>query len=338
MLKKISVLTLGGTIAYTWKNGVPQIGDLTGFIDSLDEVKKEADITVKAFRQKSSSSMVISDITGLAAEIQSLLEGETEGVVVVQGTDTIEETAFALEMLLDSEKPVAVTGAMRNPDMRGADGPANLLAAIRTVSCSLCRELGVMVVFNDAIYPALYVRKIHPQSTEAFAAECGPLGYLAEGKPSIRMKPLQRRIPGLAINRWNVDGKRPDQPVSVPIYAVPVGDDGKLLKCALDCKIDGLVLEAMGGGHTPSELVETLKQLADKMPVVLASRIGRGDMLTGTYAGYPGSETSLLSQGLISSGFLDGRKARLLLILMLMSGFDMDGIREGFRIFSKECE
>ena len=177
MLKKISVLTLGGTIAYTWKNGVPQIGDLTGFIDSLDEVKKEADITVKAFRQKSSSSMVISDITGLAAEIQSLLEGETEGVVVVQGTDTIEETAFALEMLLDSEKPVAVTGAMRNPDMRGADGPANLLAAIRTVSCSRCRELGVMVVFNDAIYPALYVRKIHPQSTEAFAAECGPLGY-----------------------------------------------------------------------------------------------------------------------------------------------------------------
>ena len=92
---------MGGTIAYTWKNGVPQIGDLTGFIDSLDEVKKEADITVKAFRQKSSSSMVISDITGLAAEIQSLLEGETEGVVVVQGTDTIEETAFALEMLLD---------------------------------------------------------------------------------------------------------------------------------------------------------------------------------------------------------------------------------------------
>ena len=93
----------------------------------------------------------------------------------------------------------------------------------------------------------------------------------------------------------------------------------------------------MGGGHTPSELVETLKQLADKMPVVLASRIGRGDMLTGTYAGYPGSETSLLSKGLISSGFLDGRKARLLLILMLMSGFDMDGIREGFRIFSKRC-
>ncbi|MCQ4991566.1 asparaginase domain-containing protein, partial [[Clostridium] symbiosum] len=99
-------------------------------------------------RQKSSSSMVISDITGLAAEIQSLLEGETEGVVVVQGTDTIEETAFALEMLLDSEKPGAVTGAMRNPDMRGADGPANLLAAIRTVSCSRCRELGVMVVYN----------------------------------------------------------------------------------------------------------------------------------------------------------------------------------------------
>lgn len=330
-MKKISILTLGGTIAYSWKNGAPQIGDLTGFIESLDEVKKDTVIQVKAFRQKSSSSMLISDITGLAEEISSLISGDTDGVVVVQGTDTIEETAFALEMLLDTDKPVAVTGAMRNPDMRGADGPANLLASIRTVASDNCKGLGVVVVFNDAVYPALFVRKIHPQSTEAFAAECGPLGYLAEGKPSIRVRPVRRKVSGLDI-KCSSGGKG----ISVPIYSVPVGDDGKLLRCAPDCGIDGLVLEAMGGGHTPAELADTLQELAGIMPVVLASRIGQGDMLTETYAGYPGSETSLLSRGLISAGFLDGRKARLLLILMMLSGFENERIREGFRTFSKE--
>lgn len=331
-MKKISVLTLGGTIAYSWKNGVPQIGDLTGFIESLDEVKGMAEIRVSAFRCKSSSSMIISDITGLAEEIDSLLSGDTDGIVVVQGTDTIEETAFALEMLLNTEKPVAVTGAMRSPDMRGADGPANLLASIRTVASDRCRGLGVVVVFNDAIYPALFVRKIHPQSTEAFAAECGPLGYLAEGRPSIRVRPVRRKVPGLAVKL-----NEGEQGVSVPVYCVPVGDDGKLLRCAADCGIDGLVLEAMGGGHTPTELVSMLKELSVKMPVVLASRIGYGDMLTETYVGYPGSETSLLAGGLISAGFLDGRKARLLLILMMLSGFGENRIRDGFRIFSKEC-
>lgn len=334
-MKNIGVITLGGTIAYSWKNGVPQIGDLTGFIESLDEIKGEVHVTVKAFCQKSSSSMLLGDLIGLSETIRELLAGGFDGIVVVQGTDTIEETAFSLELLLNTEQPVAVTGAMRNPGMRGADGPANLLAAIRTVSSDSCKDLGVMVVFNDAIYPALYVRKIHPQSTEAFAAECGPLGYLAEGIPSIRMRPVRRRVPGLSV--------KSEKEVSVPIYSVPIGDDGALLKCLLSgrfgnvrCEIDGLVLEAMGGGHTPEEPAALLKELAGKIPVILASRIGRGDMLTGTYAGYPGSEMSLLSGGLISAGFLDGRKARLLLIFMLLSGFGDRRIRDGFYLFTKD--
>ncbi len=124
MLKKISVLTLGGTIAYTWKNGVPQIGDLTGFIDSLDEVKKEADITVKAFRRKIKFFDGDKRYHRVSGRNPVLVRGGDRGRGGGPGDGhRIEETAFALEMLLDSEKPVAVTGAMRNPDMRGADGP-----------------------------------------------------------------------------------------------------------------------------------------------------------------------------------------------------------------------
>lgn len=326
------MLTLGGTIAYSYRDGVPQIGDLTEYLNSLEDVKQEIHMEVTPFRRKSSSSMVMDDLIQLAQQIHTLLAGETDGVVVVQGTDTIEETAFALELILHSDKPVVVTGAMRNPDMRGADGPANLVAAIRVAAWEGCRGLGAMIVFNDGIYPALYTRKVHTQSTEAFASEFGPLGYLAEGRPSLRMRPIRRPIPwvqlsGSAYSRTCC---------SVPIYSVPIGDDGRLLGKVLECGCEGLVLEAMGGGHTPSELVDTLEALAGQIPVVLASRIARGDMLTSTYAGYPGSETSLLSKGLISAGILDAGKARLLLMLQLLLDRSREQIAESYRVFSKE--
>lgn len=336
-MKRICILTLGGTIAYSYKNGVPQIGDLSGFIESLHEVRNFAEVEVFAFRQKSSSAMAVSDLTGLAAEIHRRLQAGADGIVVVQGTDTIEETAFALELLHRGEQPVVITGAMRNPDMRGADGPANLLDAIRTAASDSCRGLGVTVVFNGAIYPAAYVRKIHPQSTEAFSSECGPLGYLAEGTVSLRVRPIRRELPWLTV-AWNYKmqlNSAQSTTHSVPIYSVPIGEDGRLLKKVKECGCDGLILEAMGGGHVPTELVETLKELCLAMPVVLASRIGCGDMLTGTYAGYPGSETSLLQKGLISAGLLDGRKARILLLMLLGTGCNREQIGESFRIYSK---
>ncbi len=332
-MKQVHVLTLGGTIAYSCRNGAPQVGDLTEYLESLDDLKQDIQIQTTAFRRKSSSSMLIDDLIQLAQKVQSLLDEGTDGVVVVQGTDTIEETAFALELMLHSEKPVVVTGAMRNPDMRGADGPANLVASIRTAASDACRGLGAMVVFNDAIYPSLYVRKIHPQSTEAFASEFGPLGYLAEGRPSLRMRPIRRPIPWVQLQNASYSRTA----CSVPIYSVPIGDDGKLLEKALACGCEGVVLEAMGGGHTPSELADILQGLAAQIPVVLASRIGQGDMLTSTYAGYPGSETSLLSRGLIGAGILDGRKARILLILQLLLGCSTNQIQESYRIFSSEA-
>lgn len=330
-MKRVHVLTLGGTIAYTYRDGVPQISDLTDYLESLEDVKKDIQMKVTAFRRKSSSSMLVDDLIQLAKKVREILAGDTDGVVIVQGTDTIEETAFAMELLLNSEKPVVVTGAMRNPDMRGADGPANLVASIRVAASEACKGLGAMVVFNDGIYPALYTRKIHTQSTEAFASDFGPLGYLAEGRPSLRMRPIRRPIPWVQLD----SAEYTRTSCSAPIYSVPIGDDGRLLAHVLSSNCEGLILDGMGGGHCPTEMVDTLESIAQKIPVILASRIGRGDMLTSTYAGYPGSETSLLSKGLISAGILDGRKARILLILQILSGCSKDQIAESFRIFSK---
>ena len=325
--KKICILTLGGTIAFSPGVNAGQIIDLTPFIESLDEVSDIAEVSTIAFMRSSSSALHVEDIINVSRKIRRLIEEGYDGFIVIQGTDTIEETAFLLQLLLPVEHPIIVTGAMRNPDMRGADGPANILAAIRVAASDKCRGLGAFVVFNDEIHAAYFVRKVHPQSTQAFASEFGPLGYLAEGTPSIRMVPIKRPIP------W-IDLKT--DMIHVPIYAVPLGDDGALLDKIEELGYKGLVIEALGGGHTPSEHVETLQRMAQHIPVILASRIGQGDMLTSTYSGYPGSETSLLGRGLISAGLLDARKARLLLILLLMSDCTREQIVESFRIFSKE--
>ncbi|MCL2601385.1 MAG: asparaginase [Treponema sp.] len=327
--KKICILTLGGTIAFSPKqsDGAGPIVDLTPFINSLDEVKSFADVEVKALMRSSSSALHIDDIIMVGNKIKELIKENYDGFIVIQGTDTIEETAFMLGLMVQSDHPVIVTGAMRNPDMRGADGPANVLACIRVAASDTCRGIGSMVVFNDEIHSGLFVRKIHPQSTEAFASECGPLGYLAEGIPSLRVTPVKRPIPWI-----NPKGAT----ARVPVYAVPLGDDGALLAKVEEVGCSGLVVAGLGGGHVPAELVEPLENLAKKIPVILASRIGRGDMLTSTYSGYPGSETSLLGRGLISSGLLDPRKARILLILLQMSGCTKDQIAESFRIFSSK--
>ena len=124
-----------------------------------------------------------------------------------------------------------------------------------------------------------------------------------------------------------------DRPVA--LYHVALGDDGRLLSEIEGAGYAGLVVEAMGGGHVPSVMVETLEDLASKMPVVLASRTGGGEVLRSTY-GFIGSETDLLERGLIYAGPLDGRKARHLLNLLLQSGATKEEVKETFYSWLKD--
>ena len=328
--RKVQVLTLGGTIAFVIRDGQAEIADIAEFVAGMQELRDVAEVEAKSFCRKSSSSMQLQDILDVAKEIQRLIkECSTDGFVVVQGTDTIEETAFALNLLVDTDAPIVVTGAMRNPGQRGAEGPANLLASILVASSQAARGVGALVVFNDRIYPADYARKIHPQNVDAFGAECGPIGYVAEGRVSMRVRPIRRKVAALA-----PVGETP----SVPICSIPIGDDGLLLGAAHQLGAHGVVLEGMGGGHASPKVAEILADLAPQIPVVLSSRIGCGDMLTQTYMGYPGAEIELLKLGVISSGLLDGRKARILLLLLLMSNASIEKIREAFVVFSKFYE
>jgi L-asparaginase len=317
------VLSLGGTIAMTSDGGGGVTPRLSGadLVAAVPELSQVAEVEADSFRQLPGAQLTFDDIAALAERIaDETTSGGFDGVVVTQGTDTLEETSFALDLLLDADKPVVMTGAMRNPTLPGADGPANLLASVQVACSAAAHGLGVLVVLNDEIHAARFIGKRHTSLTSAFSSAVGPIGWVAEGEP---------RIP-VSLPRF-VKTPRPNKgSVRVPLFTSALDDDGKVLAAITAAGIDGLVVEALGGGHVPATLVDALGAAAERMPVVLASRTGQGETLRGTYA-FPGSETDLIDRGLIPSGWLDGPKARMLLIALLRSGADSSAVRDTFQ-------
>ncbi|MEU2851811.1 asparaginase [Streptomyces syringium] len=320
----VLVVTLGGTIAMTSapEGGVrPALGahDLLAAVPRLENVV--AQVKTLEFRSAPGASLSIDDMYELADTLRVMdAEGTLDGVVVTQGTDTLEETAYLLRLLYGGTAPVVVTGAMRHPEMAGADGPANLLAAVALAASPQARGLGVLVVFSDQIFDAARVRKTHSTSTTAFTAPgTGPLGTVVEGQVRLLAVPAHRPPPLTAPMRV---------PARVGLYVAGLGDDGVMLRAMAE-HADGLVIAAFGAGHVPAAWVPLLEETARRIPVVLASRTGSGTTLTRTY-GFPGSEKDLLGRGLIGAGHLDPLKARLLLTTLLRTGAHRAGIRRAF--------
>jgi L-asparaginase len=320
---RVAVFTLGGTIAMHAAPGqgaAPTLSasDLLAAVPGLDDSGVE--LRVQDVANKPGASLSFGDLFGLADAISAAVGDGVAGAVVIQGTDTIEETAYLLDLLVASDAPVVVTGAMRNPSLAGPDGPANILAAIRVAASSYARGLGCVVVMNDQIHAARWVAKAHTASPAAFISPgFGPLGHIAEGQVYIPVR-LRDRSP--------LFSPVPRRKVRVGLVTIALGDDAVLIG-ALAEHVQGLVVAAFGAGHVPAGSVTSLAELAARMPVVLTSRTGAGPVHHHTY-GFPGSETDLLSRGLISAGYLAPLKARLLLYLLIATGADSTQIRRTF--------
>lgn len=316
---RVAVISLGGTIAMTSgssQGATPTLSadDLVAAVPGLHETGVQ--VEVHSFRGLPGASLTFPDLLELALMIETLA---VDGVVVTQGTDTIEETSYLLDLVTTGDMPVVVTGAMRNASMAGADGPANVLAAIRVAASAEARGSGCVVVFGEEIHAARWVRKTHATSPTAFTSYPGPVGYVAEDR--VRITARLDAYPAL-------DPRSATTPARTAVVNVGFGDDGTVLRAVGD-QVDGLVVAAFGAGHVPMACVDALGDLAKRMPVVLASRTGSGPVLSRTY-GFPGSESDLLARGLISAGTLDPFKARVLLQLLLMTGTGGDEVVRRF--------
>jgi L-asparaginase len=303
-LPRVAVFSMGGTIASTNQPGssggvTPRLGaaELTAAVPQLGDT---AQLETVAFRQTASGDLSFDDLVSLASEITARFDNGYAGVVV--------------------------TGAMRNPTLAGPDGPANLLAAVQVAAAPHAIGLGCVVVLNDEIHAARFVRKTNTSSPATFhSTVTGPLGWVTEGRPHVAFRMGDHpHFAALASS----------QVPPVALLKMSLGDDGRLIGQVEPLGYSGLVIEAFGGGHVPAVVVPSLGALAAKMPVVLSSRTGSGSVLQETY-GFPGSERDLLERGLISSGFLDGVKARVLMSLILASGGDLESVRHGFDLMDK---
>ncbi len=305
------VVSLGGTIASTLvssTNGVvPQLG-AQDLVDAVPGLRDVANVETLSFRQIPSGDLSLTDVVTLARVLRERIEGGVTGVVVTQGTDTIEETSFALDVLMEVAAPVVVTGAMRNPTQASADGPGNVLAAVKVAASGAARGLGCVVVMNDEVHAARFVRKTHSSSLATFRSPGGgPVGWVTEERVRIVARPTR-------LATISLDDLADAPPVA--LVACALGDDGRTLRTLGVSGYRGAVIGGFGAGHVSAVMAEAVHRLVGEMPVILCSRTGAGEVLDHTY-GFAGSETDLLSRGVISGGALDERKSRITLTLAL---------------------
>ncbi|MDR1238013.1 MAG: asparaginase [Propionibacteriaceae bacterium] len=320
----IAFLSAGGTITSIRTAGAAGILPTLTAQDLLDTVPQAAEvaeiIAVQVSHQFSASFSYAELLRMIALARQHVADG-AQGVVISQGTDSIEETSYFFDLLWDEEAPLVVTGAMRNPSQPGGEGPANLLASIQTAASPNTRGLGVLVVLNEQIQAARFVRKSHTFAASTFTSPvAGPLGWVVEGTPILHT----------SVPRFPALEPATELPPVALVKSV-LDDDGRLLRALLTLDYSGVVVEGMGGGHVPRSVVPAITELAAAMPVVLCSRTGAGEVLRHTYA-FSGGEIELIREGVIPAGALDGLKARLLLAVLLSCGANRAEIAAEFSV------
>lgn len=244
-----------------------------------------------------------------------------DGFVITHGTDTLEETAFLLDLILGIEQPVVITGAMRSSNEIGSDGLYNYISAIRVASDEKARHKDVMVVFNDEIHTARNVTKTHTSNTNTFQSpNHGPLGVLTKDRVQFHHMPYRQQA------LENVNDK-----LNVPLVKAYMGMPGDIFSFYSREGIDGMVIEALGQGNIPPSALEGIQQLVSlNIPIVLVSRSFNG-IVSPTYA-YDGGGYQLAQQGFIFSNGLNGPKARLKLLVALSNNLDKAEIKSYFEL------
>jgi L-asparaginase len=323
-MKHIAIIGLGGTIAMMKDNAgyaQPTLNIMQIFEKSGIHINKNIKIHPVDFSNVPGAKISFQLLLELAQKIRELEKDGINGVIITQGTDTLEETAYFIDLILSNSIPVIFTGAQRNPSMPGSDAAMNISDSLAAAMDDKAAEYGVLLVFNSEIHLAREVIKTHTSRIDTFKSlEFGPVGIVVENRAYWhRDKLLSDDV--FAIKK---------EVSSVEIVSTGLFSKGYYIDILLEHNISGLIVQAMGAGHVPEECILSLKRAVDKqMPVVVTSRCLSGKLFTNTY-GYKGSEKDLRDIGAIFSDWLPTSKARIKLIVMLSAGLNYERIKTNF--------
>jgi L-asparaginase len=319
------LIATGGTIAMkidpVKQAPVPAISG-EDLLATVPEVANHARVEVKNVSNVPSDYMDAPRWIALTKEVTAALaRPEVPGVIISHGTDTLEETAWWLDLTVNSEKPIVLIGAQRNASEKDFDGPRNLLNAVRICVDPASKGKGAMIALNDQINAARDVTKTHTSNVETFkSGDFGFLGFVDFDRVIFARAPLRRQHIAL----------KSDSAPYVEIVAMYGGADGRLVKAAVDQGAKGIVIEGLGWGNVNQPMFAAIKDaLAKSVPVVIASRVPNGRVLPNY--GWEGGGKTLVDAGAVMADDLSARKARILLMLLLQNGVnDQKGLQVAF--------
>jgi len=310
----VALIATGGTIAMkidpVKKAPVPAISG-EDLLATVPDVAKYAKVEVNNVSNVPSDYMDPARWVQLTKVVQgTLARPDVAGVIVSHGTDTLEETAWWLDLTVQSDKPVVLIGAQRNASEPDFDGPHNLLGAVRIAVDPQARAKGVMLAMNSQINAARDVTKTHTSSVETFkSGDFGFIGIVDPDRVTFTRTPLRREFIAL----------RSDTMPEVEIVSMYGGADGRLLRSAVDNGAKGIVVQALGWGNMNIPMFSAVKYaLSKNVPVVISTRVPNGRVLPNY--GFEGGGKTLADAGAVMADDLSPAKARILLMLLLQSG------------------
>lgn len=308
--KNILIIFTGGT--FSMKIDEKTGGAIPHFhgeqlVEMIPEANDLANITIHNFGNYPGPHMTPALMLELSKIVkENINKDEVDSIIITHGTDTLEETAYFIDLSVRTDKPIVVIGAMKTSSEEDWDGPKNLTDAIHICNNPNSHTMGVLVCLNGEINAASEVTKTHTEDVETFhSLDFGALGYVNKGRVWFNRTPS--KLEGLETEKVNPN---------VEIIKVYTGISDRLFKLVADAKIDGLVVEALGVGNVPPPAFEGIKYVMSKnIPVILVSRCPAGETLD-VYS-YSGAGKWLKEAGVIFTDYLNGQKARIKLMIAL---------------------
>jgi L-asparaginase len=323
MKKKVVIVTTGGTIAMRKETeGVIPSSVGNSKIAELSGLERFAEIETINYCNIPSPHMTPEKMFELSLLVQDLVDRkDITGVVITHGTDTLEETAYMLDLTVNTKKPIVVTAAMRNINELGTDGPRNVFSSVEVAASEFSKGCGTVVCLNDEIHAAREVTKTYTSNVATFDSPgFGPLGIVDDDGVFFFRKSLRRTY----IKTVKVESK------TCLLKTYP-GDTGEFLEYAVNNGTKGIVLEGFGRGNVPPTLTEPIEKcIKAGVPVVLVSRCYKGRVLD--IYGYKGGGAALKRLGVILGHEQSSQKARIKLMVLLGSGLEIEEIRDSFEI------